>query len=144
MGSLADLLQTSRMANGKALNALSFPMIFAPVAPHPFSSEAIAWEYVQGRPWCKWKESYPASTLRFGLAATAGAYHKFHIDSDGTGTFVEAVVGRKIWVLAVPKGEQGLDSLADINLYGESYDFEGENAHLWDLEAVVLEPGVRL
>ena len=139
-----DLLQASRVANGKALNALSFPMMFAPVILHPFSSEAVAWDYTYGRPWCKSKEVYPLSTMRFGLAATAGAYHKFHIDSDGTGTFVEAVVGRKIWVLAVPKGGQGLDSLADINLYGESYDMEGENAHLWDLEAVVLEPGVRL
>jgi hypothetical protein len=130
--------------NGKSLNALSFPMIFASVAPHPFSSEAIAWQYAQGRAWCKWKEAYPTSTLRFGLAATAGAYHKFHLDSNGTGTFVEAVVGRKIWVLAVPKEEDGLDRLADIDLFGEAYDMDDVNLHLWDLEAVILEPGVRL
>ena len=127
---LTDLLQTSCMVNGKALNALSFPMIFAPVAPHLFFSEAIAWEYVQGCPWCKWKESYPASTSHFGLTATTGAYHKFHINSNGTGIFVEVVIGWKIWVLVVLKGEQGPDLLANINLYRESHDFEGENAHL--------------
>ena len=143
-GTLLDLLRSSQSECGKSLNALSFPMIFAPVSPHPFSSEAIAWHYVQGHAWCKWKEAYPVSTLRFGLAATTGAYHKFHIDSDGTGTFVEAVAGKKIWVLAVPKDEKGLDGLADIDLFGEAYDVEGANLHLWDLEAVVLEPGVRL
>jgi hypothetical protein len=139
-----DLLHSAQSEKGKSLNALSFPMIFASVAPLPFSSEAIAWQYVQGRAWCKWKESYPTSTLRFGLAATAGAYHRFHLDSDGTGTFVEPVVGRKIWVLAVPRAEEGLDGLADINLFGETYDLDDANLHLWDLEAVVLEPGVRL
>jgi hypothetical protein len=139
-----DLLHSSQSENGKSLNALSFPMIFASAVPHPFSSEAIAWHHAQGRAWCKWKEAYPVSTLRFGLAATAGAYHKFHIDSDGTGTFVEAVAGRKIWVLAVPKQEQGLDAMADINLFGTAYDIEGANLDSWDLEAVILEPGVTL
>ena len=139
-----DLLRSSQSETGKSLNALSFPMIFVSVDLHPFSSEAIAWLYVQGRAWCKWKEAYPASTLRFGLAATAGAYHKWHIDSDGTGTFVEAVTGRKIWILAIPKEGQSLDQLADIELFGESYDIEKPNLHLWDLEAVILEPGIQL
>ena len=139
-----DLLQSSQSESGKSLNALSFPMIFASAIPHLFSSEAVAWDYLLGHAWCKGREGYPVATLRFGLAATAGAYHKFHIDSDGTGTFVEAVVGKKIWVLAVPKDEKGLDGLADINLFGETYDMESANLHLWDLEAVVLEPGVRL
>lgn len=119
-------------------------MIFASAVPHPFSSEAIAWLHAQGHAWCKWKEAYPISTLRFGLAATAGAYHKFHIDSDGTGTFVKAVAGRKIWVLAVPKAGQGLDALADIDIFGKTYNVEKPNLHLWDLEAVILEPGVEL
>lgn len=143
-GTLTDLLRCSQSDRGKSLNALSFPRIFASTTPHPFSSEAIAWHYVQGRAWCKWGEGYPVSTLRFGLAATAGAYHKFHIDSDGTGTFVEAVAGRKIWVLAVPKEADGLDGLADIDLFGEAYDMEDPNLDLWDLEAVILQPGVQL
>jgi hypothetical protein len=34
--------------------------------------------------------------------------------------------------------------LADINLFGETYDLDDANLDSWDLEAVILEPGVRL
>ena len=37
-----------------------------------------------------------------------------------------------------------MDELADINLFGEAYNLEDANLHLWDLKAVVLQPGVQL
>ena len=45
---------------------------------------------------------------------------------------------------SVPKNEKDLGELADVHLFGEAYDMEGANLHLWDLKAIVLKPEVQL
>jgi len=89
----------------------------------------------------------PVPDIRWGLCATKGAWHGFHIDSDGFGTFIDVRTGKKWWIVARPwkKGMAGLRDFADVNIFmNESYDPDKPGEELWALEAILLEPGTRL
>lgn len=84
----------------------------------------------------------PAPHLRWGLCATKGASHLWHIDSNGFGTFIDVKTGQKLWIMAHPKEGR---TFADITLFlGDGYQLEEPNEGLWDLEAILLEPGTRM
>lgn len=81
---------------------------------------------------------------RWGLAATAGAFHTFHIDCNGLGTSIEVKTGRKWWIVARPKDLSCLDDLININ---KVVDIVAEDMFMpegWMLEAILLEPGTQL
>lgn len=91
------------------------------------------------------------TSICWGLCATAGAYHRSHIDCDGFGTFIVPQSGIKIWLIAVPKNESGaslnqqlFEDFAAMNLFVEGYDLDEANAHLWNWAVVVLKPGMTL
>ncbi|KAF8881118.1 hypothetical protein BD779DRAFT_1675606 [Infundibulicybe gibba] len=87
----------------------------------------------------------PADDIRWGLAATSGATHWFHIDSDGFGTFIDVQTGGKLWIVARPKpGESNADFARIDLLHSSGFDISKPNADQWDLEAVFLQRGTRL
>ena len=67
-----------------------------------------------------------------------------HCDSDGVGTVIEPLCGAKIWYLAVPKEGESFEEFASIDMFGSAFDTESLNEDKWDLEVLVLTPGVRL
>jgi len=87
------------------------------------------------------------------LAATTGALHWWHIDSDGFGTYIDVKTGLKWWIVAKPKktisfqGSSHYDfsEFASTDLFTQSeYEVEAPSTSIWDLEAVLLSPGTRL
>jgi hypothetical protein len=143
-GTLADLLQIVELNDGKVLNGLDFPRPNAPPPPQSIASDLIAWDATLDLPWCKRAESYPSSSVRWGLAGTAGAHHFWHIDCDGFGTYIDVQVGKKWWVVAKPKDGESFDAFASINTFLGAYDLEEPGLDRWTLEGILLGPGDRL
>ncbi|KAJ3502883.1 hypothetical protein NLJ89_g8689 [Agrocybe chaxingu] len=145
-GTLRQILECSRMKNGKTLNALNFPMGVSGVRPSPVSSDLCAWRHTAGLPFCKSTGPvYPVDDVQWGLVATDGAFHGWHVDSDGFGTVVEVQTGRKWWVLARPRGDDpDFNDFARIRTFLGEIDTSAPNLDRWELEAVLLKSGSRL
>lgn len=83
--------------------------------------------------------------IRWGLAATAGAFHHWHIDSDGFGTFIDPIAGSKWWIVARPIGNLKRDWFTETSwLKNEAFDLNKDGKGLFDVEAILLQPGSRL
>lgn len=111
-----------------------------------FASELQAWWYSKGLPDSGTK-ALPGDDIRWGLAATSGALHWFHIDSDGFSTYIDVVTGAKLWIIARPRiaGGLGYDDFSRINLFlPGQFDLSDSSSENWDLEAIFLQPGTRL
>jgi len=154
-GTLQQLLDCSQMEGGKGkiLNALQFPMPEQGLGENPFATDSVAWCGTKGWPDCGEAVLPPTSDIRWGLAATTGAVHWWHIDSDGFGTYIDVKAGMKWWIVAKPKAHISLrgSSQHDFSEFGSidlftrpDYKMEDPNTSMWDLEAVVLTPGTRL
>jgi hypothetical protein len=94
-------------------------------------------------------EEYPASDMRWGLAATQGAFSSFHIDSDGLGTYISCTNqnGSKWWVIVGPKDKSNPSAFSSVKECQAFYSGEGaDTTALGDVqvEAVLLRPGTRL
>ena len=131
---------------GKILNALDFPQHHSSNPPTSLASELFAFRAVafQGE-----SDGYPTTDVRWGIAATQGAFSSFHIDSDGLGTYISCVNrnGSKWWVIVGPKDKSDTSAFASVR---EAYAFHNgdgaDTAALGDVqvEAVLLRPGTRL
>jgi hypothetical protein len=144
-GTLRHLLE-SHLNNGKVLNALHFPMPEQGLGTLPFSTDSAAWNGTKGAADCRGDKAPPLGDIRWGIAATTGAIHWWHIDSDGFGTYLDVKAGLKLWVVATRK-DRSFHSFGEISTYLQEehrYEAEGPNLDRWDLEAVVLQPGTRL
>src|SRR5271169_4001099 len=151
-GTLQQLLDSSKIETidgkgGKILNALNFPMPEEGLGWNPFLSDSAAWRGTKGWPDCNKLQLPPMADIRWGLAATTGALHWWHIDSDGFGTYIDVKTGSKWWIVAKPKRNESLNPLplfdfyqfADINMFTRpEYELEEPCSSLWDLEAVLL------
>ena len=91
--------------------------------------------------------------MRWGIAATAGAVHWWHINSDGFGTYIDVKTGMKWWIVVKPKKcisfrgfyQYDFSEFGSIDLFTRAdYEVEEPNTPMWDLEAVMLTPGTRL
>lgn len=132
-GTVRQILECAKKPDGKVLNALNFPLPLKSVEPSSLSSDAHAMHQTMNG--VGWKHGMPTPTgeIRWGLIATAGAWHPLHIDCDGLGTSVHALnkektkekdnntqdededfvkyseyeMGLKLWIVARPKGPNG-------------------------------------
>jgi hypothetical protein len=86
--------------------------------------------------------SLPTHATHFGLAATSGAHHWWHMDSRGDGTMVHVAEGQKAWVLAEPLDPSYMWSTAVWSV--DEVDVRRLNPANWHLEVVVLNAGDRL
>ena len=139
-GTLGQMLESSRMENGKCLNAL-FPGITR-ASSTPFSSDWYAWRQTEGLPFCHEDSQYPTHEMQLGLAATKGAYHFWRLDSDGLGKYIDIMTGT-LWLI-IARPHRTSRGFAKTTMYADGFDPECPNLHLWDLEAVVLKPGDKM
>lgn len=139
------MLKAARQVDGKALNGLDFPRSAPGEFPLPAATDVAVWDQVYGEPWCE--DAFPWSSMRWGLCATAGAYHKAHKDCEGGCTFVAPESGVKLWLVGVPRTDstENFDDLASIDAFTSAeYNIWETNSHLVDWAAVVLQPGTAL
>lgn len=142
-GTLRNILESSQN-DGKILNALNFPMPEQGLDSFSFSTDSAAWNGTKGAANCGGDKGLPLGDIRWGIAATTGALHWWHLDSDGFGTYIDTRAGLKWWILARRK-VHNLESFGEINTFvSDRYDMEQPNSDSWDLEAVILSPNTRL
>lgn len=160
IGTLRGLYETSRTESGAILNALSFPLSLSGVNVSAMSSEVEAWRSTQGELFCPPEVQFPVGDIRWGLAATKGARHWIHIDSDGFGTYLDVQCGGKWWITFNPPATKDKMAFADIFQFLDGFDTNAENdsywaiaadgekeideATAWVAEAIYLSPGTRL
>lgn len=135
-GRVADILEASQSPDSKILNGLSFKNPLAGIERTSFSSDAHALGsvcYQEG--WTK--RGVPLDHLRWSLAATKDAFHVWHIDSDGYGTFIKVVAGSKWWFVGRPKDGLNFDIFNTTSAFIEDLS-------RFDVEAILLQPGSEL
>jgi len=139
-GTAKDLIASHQAGNkGKILNALDFPMIDGSPADSRLCTDGYG-ARVALRRWLP--RRVRQDHMRWGLAATSGAHHVWHLDSEGYGTRVQPICGIKFWFVAAEKrGEKG--KLASAHLY-DDIDVGATNNDKWDVEMVVLSAGSEL
>jgi hypothetical protein len=144
-GTVRSLL-ASAQEDGKILNALYFPMSEQGLGFWPFSTDSAAWRATKGAKGCSQEETPPLASIRWGLAATAGALSWIHLDSNGFPTYIDIKAGFKWWIVLRRKGEAHFfESVSDVfGFFEGNYDVDKPNHDKWDLEAVLLPPGTRL
>ena len=144
-GTLRNMLDSSQRG-GKILNALNFPMPEQGLSSFSFSTDAAAWNGTKGTANCGDDKALPLGDIRWGIAATTGALHWWHLDSEGFGTYIDTRAGLKWWIVGRRKGTaHKFESFGEIDtFFNDRYDMEKPNLDLWDLEAVILPPNTRL
>lgn len=143
IGMTGDLLKSHRSRNGKILNALDFPMPTRGVRPpETIATDILAFNKTLDDPYCKRTTAFPVSDMYWALAATDHSFHFFHIDTDGLGTLIAPKTGKKHWILARPKAGR---SFAQTDIYVDGkYAIDEMNMDIWDVEAILLTPGMCL
>ena len=101
-GTLNDML-TCHREKTKILNALDFPMLSAPHPPTSIASDLEVFHSTVDLPMCAHTVLFPVTSTRWGLAATSGAHHLWHIDCNGFCTYIDTQTGQKWWIVARPK-----------------------------------------
>jgi hypothetical protein len=142
-GTLGMMVECSKKPDGKILNALDIPQPFESRERTQFASDMHALiATLVGMGW-KPGMSLHNEDFRWAIASLKGAFHGFHLDSDGLGTFIQALFGSKWWILASPKPGSIAD-FAKINTFlAGNFNLE-EAPDEWQLEAIVLAPGSKL
>lgn len=141
-GTLRDVYKEHLKGDkGKVLNVLDLPMLGS-VAPHPLSTDFAAFRMTEQLP-APVLDQYPIRDMRWGLAATKDASHRWHFDSDGFATWINVQSGAKLWVIATPPGPGCTPSewFGDITQFLEGWSPDDPSLERWSMEAVVLQPG---
>lgn len=141
-GTLMDMYMSAQSPTGKTLNSLDFPMQCAEHPPQSFATDVKAW--IRTLKNSNRSEQYPTASTRWGIVAVEGAYHKWHIDTDGLGTYIDPRTGLKVWFVASPKAYGEFREFAARDLFQGDYEMESPNLQLWNVEAVLLGSTARL
>ncbi|TFK18404.1 hypothetical protein FA15DRAFT_709888 [Coprinopsis marcescibilis] len=94
--------------------------------------------------------AFPTDKLCWAIAATSGAYHLSHVDSNGMWTIVECLTGTKLWIMAQPKMSNKSEFVDNPGLcpvsieHFKKLDVGDPEADTWRWEAVLLQPGKKL
>ncbi|KAJ2930855.1 hypothetical protein H1R20_g6240, partial [Candolleomyces eurysporus] len=137
-GTPKDLLNCSAAPSEmkKSLNALSFPNPLAGIHPSAYATDVRAFFRTGKDEHCV--RTLPTEDIRFGLAATEGAHHYWHIDSRGEGTFVRVATGKKIWTLAAPIDPSDVSSTT---IWSVDLDVRMLDWSKWRAEMILLNAG---
>ena len=122
---------------GKSLNAIGLPMPEAGIWKAAYATDVQVFHHMKSDFACL--QVLPAHVMLFGLSATSGTHHWWHIDSRGEATMVYMAVGQKLWVLAEPKDWSYLWSTCAWST--EEVDVRKLNYAQWHIEIVVLNAG---
>jgi hypothetical protein len=101
----------------------------------------------QSRLPCEYEKTFQVpdirSSMEWSLIGGKGAISPFHLDSEGLGTVVVVLEGRKYWIVATRMGES--DTISSVDSLGPDWSpyflTEGNNAHRFRFEAVHLKKG---
>ncbi|KAJ3899183.1 hypothetical protein F5879DRAFT_811351, partial [Lentinula edodes] len=129
-GTLSDVILATQNPRGKILNCLDLPLSpdhFPP--PRGLSTDSAVRQRLNG---------YFTHCKRWGLAATAYATHKGHVDVSGYATYVRVLVGKKYWIVGCPRTPGDFGS---IDSFGQGYEADLSNSQQWAIHGVILEPG---
>lgn len=142
-GTLRDLYNASKEPQNKkkSLNALYLPNPHALIEECPFATDVRAINRATGQDQHCIRQM-PTADTRFGLAATAGGHHFFHIDDRGDGTTVETLIGSKVWYVAELKVK--LLETSPSLWTKDNLDVTSLDPSKWNIEGVFLTPGTRL
>jgi hypothetical protein len=141
---LEDILRHANDEEGRALNALDLPMEDVQV-PSALASDKVSWQVTINNRLCSASSEYfPTAATRWALVSTSGTHSPWHIDTDGLCTMVEVQneEGLKIWFVAVEREDK--KPFSGVTTFLGDWDVENTNVDRWDVEAVVLTPGVKL
>lgn len=131
------------MANGKILNALSFPMPLGDINVGDLATDTFAWTEAIVHP--EGGSVYPFAAFKWGLCGLGGAETTYHVEPDGVHTVVDPLTGDKWWIMFRPKGNKDFCQFARISqFYSGKFDIDKATCEMWDIEAVLLTPGTRL
>jgi len=124
----------------RILNVLDLPNTgrLFPLPGNPLASCERAWYSVAGDAFCDIREPFP-SELTWFLAATEGAYSKWHIDSDGLATRIKPLCGSKLWILGRFKGRD----TGSIDLF-KDFSLDSMNSDILEFVPIWLQPGMTL
>ena len=142
---LEDVLRHANDQEGRALNALDLPMDDGVVQiPSALSSDKFSWRYTINKKLCKASDRFPSSAMRWALVSSSGTHSSWHTDADGLSTMVEIQneEGLKIWFVAVER-ECG-KPFSGLSTFLHNFDVDEPNTDRWDVEAIILTPGVKL
>ena len=67
--------------------------------------DSAAWNGTKGTANCGDDKALPLGDIRWGIAATTGALHWWHLDSEGFGTYIDTRAGLKWWIVGRRKGD---------------------------------------
>lgn len=99
VGTLRDIYNASELGAGerRSLNGIAFPNPFAAVVETPEASDFRALRRCTNLP--GGSSTVSTDSVRFGLAATEGAFHYVHFDPRGNGTTIRVSCGLKWWIV---------------------------------------------
>ncbi|KAG6859837.1 hypothetical protein C0995_003162 [Termitomyces sp. Mi166 len=143
LATLSNLLKISHSSWPKSVNALDIPLLEDPFPPQPFSSDRSACNTMKYLHGFDKSANIPLSDTQWALVSTGDTLHPFHIDANGYGTVIQVDTGTKLWFVAESKNGRSLEDFAFKDLF-HLFDPDSLNDDLWDLELIVLEPGMRL
>ncbi|KAJ3912373.1 hypothetical protein F5877DRAFT_72449 [Lentinula edodes] len=109
---------------GEILNCLDLPLSpdhFPP--PRGLSTDSAVRQRLNG---------YFTHCKQWGLAATAYATHKGHVDVSGYATYVQVLVGKKYWIVGCPRTPGGFGS---IDSFRQGYEADLSNSQQWAIHS---------
>jgi hypothetical protein len=87
--------------------------------------------------------AYPDELANWLMVASAGSFHRVHLDGAGLGTCVHMMKGVKLWFIATAKGDGSKIQPEDLSLaFNKCSALELVQSFKW--EAVLLQRGSRL
>jgi hypothetical protein len=89
------------------------------------------------------RTKYPVGLANWMMVASAGAFHRVHIDSAGLGTCVRMLKGTKLWFIASAQQDGSeIDAGSTARYFKELTPLAIAKKFSW--EAVLLRPGSTL
>jgi hypothetical protein len=144
IGGIQELASSAKAANGNIIGTRQTPIYPSDYPPPPsLATDQVAWKYTLELPYCKRRVPFPGMHTHWQSAATRNAFSPWITPSEGFCTFINAVLGHQ-WVV-IGKAKEGSKSLLGSTSH-RLPDFNpfGVNNDLWNIDAVLLQPGSQL
>lgn len=141
MGTFRQLLEAHNDPDGKLINVLDIPTrVSDPINAKALHSHLRACQTPTNGVPLVLQESFNRghTGLTWGLAATRGTNHTWHIDAEGFATYINVVAGTKLWIIARPAER---DILGDVKFFTEGFRVNRTRPAHCTVEAILLQSG---
>ena len=135
VGSLSDLLSSTRLASGSCLRVHNIPMALSVYDPPLFlATDLKGWGKTLDHPFCKCSVPFPRLRTRWGNVATAGTFTDWISPENGECTFLNILSGAQYIIIALPSSHAPRPPITTPSVDNDDWDFEG----------VLLEEGMNM